>query len=397
MKKSIKIIVPILIISLAISIVIELNDRKEQPKKRINIDEAEIISVDKVRQLPRTLKVTTHGEVKAKTMLTVVSQVSGIVENISPNFVQGGRISANETFVNIDDTDYQVQIVRAEAKVAEAKLNLEKNIADAEVAKKQLTSESHSSLALKKPHIENAKAQLASAKAELSFAKANLERTKIKLPFDVRITEKLIDRGQFVSVGTVLGSAFSTEIAEVQVGLTDKQLFDLGLPIGYQSNDKKGPEVSLSTMVAQQKRFWTGHIVRVDSALDLETRMFNAYVEISDPYGEKINSSAYIPLAVGLYVSAEITGRTIKNAYVIPRKALRSGNKVFVVNDGKLNIKQVEVLHQDVDEVYVNSGINVDDLVAVSPIGTPVQGMNVKVRMPKNSEEKRIVSSGKSY
>lgn len=397
MKKSIKIIVPILIISLAISIVIELNDRKEQPKKRINIDEAEIISVDKVRQLPRTLKVTTHGEVKAKTMLTVVSQVSGIVENISPNFVQGGRISANETFVNIDDTDYQVQIVRAEAKVAEAKLNLEKNIADAEVAKKQLTSESHSSLALKKPHIENAKAQLASAKAELSFAKANLERTKIKLPFDVRITEKLIDRGQFVSVGTVLGSAFSTEVAEVQVGLTDKQLFDLGLPIGYQSNDKKGPEVSLSTMVAQQKRFWTGHIVRVDSALDLETRMFNAYVEISDPYGEKINSSAYIPLAVGLYVSAEITGRTIKNAYVIPRKALRSGNKVFVVNDGKLNIKQVEVLHQDVDEVYVNSGINVDDLVAVSPIGTPVQGMNVKVRMPKDSEEKRIVSSGKSY
>ncbi|WP_444997356.1 efflux RND transporter periplasmic adaptor subunit [Aliikangiella sp. IMCC44359] len=397
MKKSIKIIVPTLIISLAISIVVELNDRKEKPKKRTSIDDAELIFVDKVRQLPRTLKVTTHGEVKAKTMLTVVSQVSGMVQNISSNFVQGGRISANEVFANIDDTDYQVQIVRATAKVAEAKLNLEKNIADAEVAKKQLTSESHSSLALKKPHIENAKAQLASAKADLSLAKANLERTKIKLPFDVRITDKLIDRGQFVSVGTVLGSAFSTEKAEVQVGLTDKQLFDLGLPIGYQSNNTMGPEVTLSTMVAQQKRFWKGHIVRVDSALDLETRMFNAYAEISDPYGEKNSSHDYIPLAVGLYVSAEIVGKTIPNAYVIPRKALRSGNKVFVVDNGKLNIKQVEVLYQDADEVFINSGIDVNDLVAISPIGMPVQGMSVKARMPEGIEEERIVSSGKNY
>ena len=83
-----------------------------------------------------------------------------------------------------------------------------------------------------------------------------------------------------------------------------------------------------------------------------------------------------MPLAVGLYVKAEIQGRQIENGYVIPREALRAGNKVYVVNDaGKLDVREVVVTHSTLTDAVIASGLEVGERVVVSSIRNAIQGM----------------------
>ena len=85
---------------------------------------------------------------------------------------------------------------------------------------------------------------------------------------------------------------------------------------------------------------------RLDAAVDPTTRLVYGMAEVDAPYGEG-RSAAGMPLAVGLFVNAEIAGRPLENALRIPAAALRPGNAVYVVNSrDRLEMRSVRVLHQ---------------------------------------------------
>ena len=85
-----------------------------------------------------------------------------------------------------------------------------------------------------------------------------------------------------------------------------------------------------------------------------------------------------MPLAVGLFVNAEIEGRQLEQAYLIPRNALRAGDKVYRITDGKLDVREVEVIHQASDYVVIERGVESGDRVVISSVRNPVQGMAVE-------------------
>ena len=83
-----------------------------------------------------------------------------------------------------------------------------------------------------------------------------------------------------------------------------------------------------------------------------------------------------MPLAVGLFVDASIDGKRLPAAVSIPNSALRAGNKVFLVNDqGRLEMRNVEIAHVGSDRVVVSSGLAAGEEVIVSAIRNPISGM----------------------
>ena len=69
---------------------------------------------------------------------------------------------------------------------------------------------------------------------------------------------------------------------------------------------------------------------------------------------------------------------SIDNVVVLPRSALRSNNRVFVVdNDNKLEFRTVDILRETEDKIYINGGLAAGERICVSPMDTPVQGMRV--------------------
>jgi len=82
---------------------------------------------------------------------------------------------------------------------------------------------------------------------------------------------------------------------------------------------------------------------------------------------------------VGLFVDAEIDGLTAENVVVLPRSALREGNRVLVVDaEDRLRYRDIEPLRLYQDEVLVSTGLSTGERVCISPIQTAVEGMPVK-------------------
>ena len=113
-------------------------------------------------------------------------------------------------------------------------------------------------------------------------------------------------------------------------------------------------------------------------------------MEVYEPYGNNASQHA-MPLAVGLYVNAEIFGRQVSNATVIPREALRAGDNVFVLNDQeRLEIRTVTVVHSTDTEAVIGEGVQPNDRVIVSSIRNPIPGMSLTAL----TEQKAVAARG---
>ena len=92
-----------------------------------------------------------------------------------------------------------------------------------------------------------------------------------------------------------------------------------------------------------------------------------------------MGSDAGAPIAVGMFVKAEIAGVNSQSAMVLPRLALRNANKVYVINDdNRLEIRTVEVLSTSEERVLVTNGVRPGEKVVTSTIPAAVDGMEVR-------------------
>lgn len=380
MKKYLKIAAPLLVITAGVVLVMGLAANKPEPEKKE--DELRLVSlyVEDVKSESVLLHVETQGEVRPKTEIELVPQVAGRVVFVADEFAEGAEFSPATTLIKIDDTDYKFAVVRAEAQVAAAKTILERELANAEIKrdewKVKKNNKQPTPFALNEPQVAEARAMLLSAEAQLAEARVNLERTNIRVPFRGRVRAKDVGLGQYVIPGESLGTVFSTDTIEIRLPLTDTQLFELGLPLGFVARDGGAPGVTLTAKVGQKEYTWQGHIVRTQAAVDQETRLIYAFAEVENPYGVSEGSS--MPLAVGLFVTAEIEGSEVQQAFTIPRLALRKQDEVYVIDGDRLEIRKVDVLSTSESRVVLASGVTAGEQVVTSTIPAAVDGMQVQ-------------------
>ena len=182
-----------------------------------------------------------------------------------------------------------------------------------------------------------------------------------------------------------MGRVFSTDIVEVRLPLTDSDLAKLDLPLAFVTKDRaNAPRVALSATIAGQTREWDGRIMRTDSVYDTQTRALFAIAEVDDPYGSGAADGGF-PLAPGLFVNAELTGKKFDNVIMFPRDGLRPDNKVYVVNGvGKASIRTVEVLDTTPKEAILTGGIEEGELIVLSPMEPSRVEIPLKVYDIKN-------------
>jgi hypothetical protein len=108
--------------------------------------------------------------------------------------------------------------------------------------------------------------------------------------------------------------------------------------------------------------------------------MINVVVRVEKPYAKKP------PLASGLFVTADIKGRTLHNAAVIPRSALHQNNVVWIVDmGGQLRFREVDVALVQGDEAIVRAGLAYGERVVITPIKAVTNGMAVRIRQARET------------
>jgi len=374
-----RIIAPVAVLGLGVLLVVTAAVFAPKPEKKDDIPRDVSAFVERAESKSLTLKVRTQGEVRPKTEVDLISQASGRIISVSPTFVAGGGVTPSGVLVQVDPTDYEFAVTSAEARVAEMMARFSRTQADADIVRRQWEKWGEgipTDLALKKPEIAEATANLRAAQSSLAQARVNLSRTKISMPFYGRVREKLADVGQVVNSGSKLGRIFSTEIVEVKLPLSDSQLAQLNLPLAFEADESNAPKVTFTTMVAGKMHTWEGRLVRTAAAIDPQTRMVYATAEVVDPYGAAMSDG--MPLAIGLFVNASIEGRNLDDALVIPRAALKTGDRVYVITaDNRVSVRDVTVLMSDPDMVILVDGVIAGEMVAISPLRNVVDGMKV--------------------
>ncbi len=327
---------------------------------------------------------TTHGTIAPRTESALTPEVSGRVVSISESMVTGGFFRKGDVLISVEKLDYQLALEQARAALTRSESELDNahkaNVRQTDLLKKQLTSDSQSDDAQNRLRV--AEASLREARARLVKAERDLERTDIVAPYDGRVRNKQVDVGQFVNRGNPVATIFATDYVEVRLPIKDEELQFVQVPLDGNSTETGAP-VSLKATFGGRQVSWQGHVVRTEGEIDPQTRMVNVVARVLSPYEFGADKP---PLSVGLFVSAEIEGTAFNNVVVLPRIALRGESLVYVVDsDNRLRFREVEVLREVNDLVYVKSGLNRGDRVCVSPLETALDEM--PVRVPTNTNE----------
>ncbi len=396
----VRILLPMVIIGVAIVVGRMILSGEEPAKRRAPPRPQPVVEVFKAEPIDYTIKISSQGTVEARTTGTLQPEVAGKVVNISSSFRDGGFFIAGETLLQIDDREYRAQLAISRAEIARSQLALNQERTLGSQARndfKRLGSSSGntkpSTLALRKPQLEVAQADLAAAKARLEIAELAIERSTILAPYNGRIISKNVDVGQYVTPSTMLASIYATDAVEVRLPLADAKLRYLQLP--ERVGDPQ-PPVTLSATVAGKKQSWSARLIRTEGSIDATSRQRVAIAQIVDPFAEAGRSKT--PIKIGQFVEAQISGETLSNVVVLPTTAIQGREQgrssVFVLDDEQqLQRESVVLLWQGGESAVVEAGaLNGQQVVVTAP---PFGTEGMKVRLPGQLDKRPEAESAK--
>jgi RND family efflux transporter MFP subunit len=379
MKKRAKLLLPILVLAAGVALAAAIIKAKPEVERQVATAPAPLVRVVEVRLGELSLNVHAQGTVEPRSEATLVAQVGGRIERVARQFAEGAFFRRGQTLLWIEDADYRLAVAQAEAAVAQTQVGLEREEAEAALARSEwaeLGAGEASPLTRREPQLAQARAALAASEAALAQARLNLARTRVAAPYDGRMRGKQADVGQFVGPGAPLATVYATDVAQIRLPVARQELAFLDLDLGRGDFGDQGPEVRLSSQPATGEHSWAGRVVRTDGGFDPRTRMLGLYVEVADPFSQRSPGGDVLPM--GLFVEAEIQGRVAEDVAVLPRAALRDGNRVLVAADDRLLYRPVEVLRTLSDEVVIGGGLVAGELVCISNLETVVDGMRIR-------------------
>jgi multidrug efflux pump subunit AcrA (membrane-fusion protein) len=287
------------------------------------------------------------------------------------------------------------------------------------------------SLAVLPVRIEILEKQIVIEKTKLEDFARNLENTIIYNPFDGLVKTDLVEQGELVSAGKSIGSVYSIKEVEVPVS------FDLQEAM-WAMNFKNPPgracidnftnisdrfgKLEVRVMGVRSDQVWPALVVRADPEVDPLTRTMRIIAGIKDPF-KLVMQSKGPPLKPGVFVSVDFFGKVLKGSYQIPAFAVTEADEVMVlvphksagdkaagnagaadkgagnkaagdkapaskapankdaglIISGTLDIRKVEIARRYSESVFITKGLDNGEMVIITPVASPVQGMKIRV------------------
>ena len=128
---------------------------------------------------------------------------------------------------------------------------------------------------------------------------------------------------------------------------------------------------------------WEGTLVRIEASIDPNSNTVQTIIRVPQPSATTGSASdevvKAIPLPIGLYVHADITGKTVDNLISLPRSVIRNNNQVLVVDaENKMYFREVDIFRLEEENVLISGGILPGEKICISPIQAVVDGMAVQ-------------------
>ena len=375
-----KILFPVLALASCLAIAALLIVTKPAVQPEPYERQAVTVRVTRVQAQAEHLYIKSQGTVQPRSQSELIPEVSGRVLWISPALVDGGSFDAGDVLLRIDDADYKTALEGITARVDRSEV--EASFAADELKRllrlheQQLASESQLDSAKRAARV--ATANLMESRADLDQAGRDLERTKLIAPFKGLVREEQVDLGQFVARGSKIATIYATDFMEVRLPIAPDQLTYIGMPVVRRGQIPEAirPPVIASAEFGSIHLNWTGELIRTEAQIDERSRMAYGVARFEHA---AVDGDLALKAPVGLFVQASIRGRRVENVVRLPRSVIRDNNQLLIVDaNNRLHFRDVSILRLEHDEVLIDSGLEDDELVCLSPMQTVVEGMRVQ-------------------
>ncbi len=369
-----KIILPVCLIALGVAGFWYYKSKAVKFKRKPAVKTAPVVDIMKVNPDRVIAQIRAMGTVRPDREVVIKSQVTGTVIQVAPEFVQGGLIPKGQTMVRIDPADYKLAVNKAQSALAQAQADFEIEKGQQLIAREELKLMARmspngireTSLVLRKPQLEQARADVASAESDLEAARLDLERTRISAPFHALVLSKEVDAGAMTAAQGTLAILVDVTCYQVEVQVPLDRLDRIRV------HETNGSPARIRSLYAGRE--WQGRVVRTTGAVTEQSRMAGVIIRVDDPLG--LGPAKGRPaMLLDDHVEALIEGQAFDNVFSLPRNLVREDSSLWIYNDGRLEIRKVAPVWIENDRVFIQSGLSPGDLVISSDISTPVPGM----------------------
>lgn len=338
------------------------------------------VRVMEVRSEPTKLFVESQGKVQAARTVNLSTPVAGTVAWISPKLEAGGYVVEDEPLLRLDSSDYEIALARSEAALEQAvaeELHARSEYERLrELGERRLASESQIQNAERLANVTAAR--INEIETQLRQARIDLDRTEVRAPFDAIVQSRQVELGQYANRAQNIAVMYGADEVEVRLPLAIRQLGYLDVPLDFRGElDRRvAPVVRLEGLYGGQQHVWFGRMVRTEATIDPDSNTVQSIVRVTQPQETEKNA---IPLPIGLFVEASISGREIDDIIALPRAVIRNNNQVLVVDaENKMYYREVEIFRFEEERVLISGGLAPGEIVCISPIQAVVNGMTVQ-------------------
>ena len=284
------------------------------------------------------------------------AEVTGYITNIYVS--DGAYVNKGQRLYEIDRVRYQAAVDQAKANLEIAKANLERLQKDLQryqtLAEKDAIAKQTLDYAV--TDLSNQKAQVQAAEAALTTARTNLQRSVIVAPFAGNVGISEVRNGALVSAGsTLLNTISSTNPIAVEFQINERDIATFSKLQAGSTN------AQIYVSLPDGSRFdGVGRISTIDRAVDSQTGTLK--VRASFP-----NTSNTLRAGMNATLNVESTSK--EEQLVIPYKAVfeQLGTfNVYTVNDSsKVELKQVSLGQKIDDRIVIASGLEIGQKIVV--------------------------------
>ena len=300
-----------------------------------------------------TLKLT--GTVTLERKTTVVSEVVGRVVWVSPSFSGGGSIPANEVFVRIDPSKYELEVQSAKMAVREIEAFPDMGMGKTVPGTRAVLE-----------------AKLGQMRAALALAELRLARTEISLPYASRVISSDLDVGELVGPADDVGR-------QSKLGVVYRQgALQVRVPVAQGDLAALHPAVGRSARVRTVAGTIEAKVARVSAGVAPKTRLATLFLKFAEDASPQ---SLPVP---GSFAHVEIMGPTRDGVFVLPESAAGERDRVWVVRNGALaSIEPITVGRTEAG--WIVEAFDAGDGVVVSTLPSAREGLKVDTAQSPSS------------
>ncbi len=325
----------------------------------------------KVLKRDTTLDSEYAGQVQGKNEVRVQARVSG---NVVEKMVSGGQlVKKGQPLFKIDERIYRSALLSAQAQAAQVEANLANTAVDTQRYRElyKANAISQQQLATQESAERQQRALLNSNVALAQKAADDLDDTLVVSPIDGRLYVDDVSVGTYVQPGsTVLVTVGVIDPVFVQFSMSEPEYLNMhstknAIASGWGGN----VTLTLSNGAAYAS---PGQVTQVDRGMVNNTGTLAIKATFANPNG------VLIP---GMFARVKITGATLKDAVLVPQRAvqqvLEKSYVMLVDENNKTKAQEVKLGKQTGSFWLVESGLKGDETVVVEGLTKVQEGVSL--------------------